>query len=69
VRPTAPSTPSLTQTPDDELPAGRLGQRPDAASGGRRVTAAEVQMVLAELRAFVKDHREATVEVTWRVVE
>ena len=69
VRPTVPPTPPPTQTPDDTPSAGRLDQRPGAASGRRRVTAAELQMVLAELRAFVEDHRETTVEVTWRVVE
>jgi hypothetical protein len=42
---------------------------PTPGSGRRRVTAAELQGVLAELRAFIEDHGDATVEVTWRVVE
>lgn len=66
--PTARPTAAQTQTPDDE-PQGRVGQRHGAASGGRRVTATEVQEVLVELRAFVEGHGDATVEVTWRVVE
>jgi hypothetical protein len=44
-------------------------QRPGTASGARRVTAAEVESVLDELRVFVVEHRGETVEVTWRVVE
>jgi hypothetical protein len=63
------ATARQTRTPGDRVPPGGPGQRPGAASGGRRVTAAEVQEVLGELRAFVEDHGDETVEVTWRVVE
>jgi hypothetical protein len=52
--PPTPPTPPAVSTP---------------ASGRRRVTAAELQEVLAELRAFIEDHGDGVVEVTWRVVE
>ena len=54
---------------EQDLPPGRPEQRPGASSGRHLVTAPEIQVVLAELRAFVEDRPGATVEVTWRVVE
>jgi hypothetical protein len=57
------------ETPEQGLPPGRPEHRPGAASGGRRATPGQAQTVLEELRAFLEDHPEATVEITWRVVE
>jgi len=48
---------------------GQVRTEPGTAGGMQQVTAADLETALAALRAFVQARPEATIEVTWRVVE
>ncbi len=50
-------------------PQAGPGTADGAPSGTRRVSAAELETVLAELRALLRDRPAATVEITWRVID